>query len=29
VEGPTILARAFPDWFERYLFSEVAPAEPK
>jgi DNA-binding HxlR family transcriptional regulator len=26
VEGPKALARAFPDWFERYLFAEVAPA---
>ncbi|MGO4524428.1 winged helix-turn-helix transcriptional regulator [Microvirga sp. 2MCAF35] len=28
VEGPQALARAFPDWFERYLFAEVAPAVP-
>ena len=26
VEGPRDLARAFPDWFERYLFARVAPA---
>jgi DNA-binding HxlR family transcriptional regulator len=26
VEGPKELARAFPDWFERYLFAHVAPA---
>jgi DNA-binding HxlR family transcriptional regulator len=25
VEGPKALARAFPDWFERYLFAEVEP----
>ena len=27
VEGPRDLARAFPDWFERYLFAEVGPAK--
>ena len=26
VEGPQDLARAFPDWFERYLFAGAAPA---
>lgn len=26
VEGPKELARAFPDWFERYLFAGIAPA---
>jgi hypothetical protein len=26
VEGPRALARAFPDWFDRYLFAHVAPA---
>jgi DNA-binding HxlR family transcriptional regulator len=26
VEGPRDLARAFPGWFERYLFAEVEPA---
>jgi DNA-binding HxlR family transcriptional regulator len=26
VEGPRDLARAFPSWFERYLFAEVEPA---
>jgi DNA-binding HxlR family transcriptional regulator len=26
VEGPKALARAFPDWFERYLFAEIGPA---
>lgn len=26
VEGPRELARAFPDWFERYLFAEIGPA---
>ena len=26
VEGPKALVRAFPDWFERYLFAEVAAA---
>jgi hypothetical protein len=25
VEGPRPLARAFPDWFERYLFASVEP----
>ncbi|MBJ6126622.1 winged helix-turn-helix transcriptional regulator [Microvirga splendida] len=25
VEGPRTLAKAFPDWFERYLFAEVEP----
>lgn len=27
LEGPRALARAFPDWFERYLFHAVAPAK--
>ncbi len=27
VEGPKALARAFPNWFERYLFGAVGPAE--
>ena len=26
VEGPRALARAFPNWFERYVFAEIAPA---
>lgn len=26
VEGPRALARAFPGWFERYLFAHIAPA---
>ena len=26
VTGPRPLARAFPDWFERYLFADVAAA---
>lgn len=26
LSGPRELTRAFPDWFERYLFAEVAPA---
>jgi DNA-binding HxlR family transcriptional regulator len=26
VEGPRDLAKAFPDWFERYLFAEIGPA---
>jgi hypothetical protein len=26
VEGPRELAKAFPHWFERYLFAEVEPA---
>lgn len=26
VEGPRALARKFPDWFERYLFADIAPA---
>jgi DNA-binding HxlR family transcriptional regulator len=26
LEGPRDLVRAFPDWFERYLFADVAPA---
>ncbi|PVE24459.1 transcriptional regulator [Microvirga sp. KLBC 81] len=26
VEGPKELARAFPDWFERYLFAHIGPA---
>lgn len=26
VEGPKELARAFPDWFDRYLFADVRPA---
>lgn len=29
VEGPKDFARAFPDWFERYLFAHVAPAMAK
>lgn len=29
VEGPRELAKAFPDWFERYLFAEVGPAVQK
>jgi DNA-binding HxlR family transcriptional regulator len=26
IEGPRALARAFPTWFDRYLFAEVGPA---
>jgi hypothetical protein len=26
VTGPRELVRAFPTWFERYLFAEVGPA---
>jgi DNA-binding HxlR family transcriptional regulator len=26
VEGPKTLARAFPGWFERYLFADIRPA---
>jgi DNA-binding HxlR family transcriptional regulator len=26
LEGPRALTRAFPDWFERYLFHDVRPA---
>jgi len=26
IEGPRALAKAFPDWFERYLFAKVGPA---
>jgi len=26
LEGPRHLARAFPNWFSRYMFSDVAPA---
>jgi DNA-binding HxlR family transcriptional regulator len=26
LDGPRALVRAFPDWFERYLFAEVPPA---
>jgi DNA-binding HxlR family transcriptional regulator len=26
VEGPRELAKAFPDWFERYLFADIGPA---
>ncbi len=29
VEGPKALARAFPDWFDRYLFSHIGPAAEK
>jgi hypothetical protein len=25
VDGPRALVRAFPGWFERYLFADVAP----
>jgi DNA-binding HxlR family transcriptional regulator len=28
IEGPRELVRAFPRWFQRYLFAEVAPAAP-
>lgn len=28
VDGPRALTRAFPGWFERYLFADVAPAAP-
>ncbi|HEV2565336.1 MAG TPA: helix-turn-helix domain-containing protein [Microvirga sp.] len=27
LEGPKALVRAFPNWFERYLFAAVGPAE--
>lgn len=26
IEGPRALVRAYPDWFARYLFADVAPA---
>lgn len=26
IEGPRELARAFPEWFERYLFAQISPA---
>jgi len=26
LEGPKALARAFPEWFERYLFAHIGPA---
>lgn len=26
IEGPKALARAFPDWFDRYLFAGIEPA---
>jgi DNA-binding HxlR family transcriptional regulator len=26
LEGPRELIRSFPDWFERYLFADIAPA---
>lgn len=26
IEGPKALVQAFPDWFDRYLFAQVAPA---
>jgi DNA-binding HxlR family transcriptional regulator len=26
IDGPRAIARAFPGWFERYLFAEVVPA---
>lgn len=26
IEGPKTLIRAFPGWFERYLFADIAPA---
>ena len=28
LEGPRELIRAFPDWFERYLFADVRPVVP-
>jgi DNA-binding HxlR family transcriptional regulator len=28
IDGPKALARAFPDWFERYMFAHIAPAAP-
>ncbi|HEX2571904.1 MAG TPA: helix-turn-helix domain-containing protein [Polyangia bacterium] len=28
IEGPRALVRAFPTWFDRYLFAEVEPAHP-
>ena len=28
LEGPRAMVRAFPDWFERYLFADIAPARP-
>jgi DNA-binding HxlR family transcriptional regulator len=28
LEGPRPLARAFPGWFERYMFADVEPAAP-
>jgi hypothetical protein len=29
IDGPKALARALPDWFERYMFAHIAPAAPK
>jgi hypothetical protein len=26
IDGPRVVARAFPDWFDRYLFADVRPA---
>jgi DNA-binding HxlR family transcriptional regulator len=29
VEGPKALARAFPTWFERYMFAHIGPVEAR
>jgi DNA-binding HxlR family transcriptional regulator len=29
IEGPKVLTRAFPNWFDRYLFAHIGPARPK
>jgi DNA-binding HxlR family transcriptional regulator len=29
LSGPRALVRAFPDWFDRYLFAAIAPAHPE
>jgi DNA-binding HxlR family transcriptional regulator len=29
LEGPRSLVRAFPSWFERYLFAQISPARPR
>lgn len=28
LDGPRALVRAFPGWFERYLFADIGPAAP-
>jgi DNA-binding HxlR family transcriptional regulator len=29
IDGPKALARAFPTWFERYMFADIPPALPR